>query len=384
MIREFDFSEEFGKIDESMVENAGKEWTGRKSDVLRLYSRKIAGIAILGMLCIGAAGNAKVQGAVKEFTTKIGEIFGFTKDLSSYTEVLERTQTENGISLTVKELLIDDRVLMIAVHTDCEKGGEVPTVWVNEEKTFINGQNYQSYESVNSNRINIDTLELEPDAVLVQTYEDLILSEGKADIHLVLEAGTEASKSRDKFKNTAEFVYDFSVTAEELEKQTVSQKLDLTMPAAGDKRKALTLKELTMNDLYCRIIAAGVNWDDDWLSEYELKLEGTDSFGNPVSLWEGGFLSENELRFITDFFGEGIVTEDDRFPMFIPDKNCEYLDLQLYERKIIWNDAKEIRDENGEYDTRITDPVWEAYSQEENCGWEPVGEPFRIAITAHP
>ena len=32
-------------------------------------------------------------------------------------------------------------------------------------------------------------------------------------------------------------------------------------------------------------------------SEYELKLKGTDSFGNPVSFEGAGFGPENELRF---------------------------------------------------------------------------------------
>ena len=29
--------------------------------------------------------------------------------------------------------------------------------------------------------------------------------------------------------------------------------------------------------------------DDKWLNEYELKLKGTDSFGNPVSFEGAGF-----------------------------------------------------------------------------------------------
>lgn len=88
MKKEFDFSKEFGEIDENLVENAGKEWSRKKYDVFQLYSRKIAGVAILAMVCIAAMSNSRVQAAVREFTTKIGEVLGFAKDLSSYTEII--------------------------------------------------------------------------------------------------------------------------------------------------------------------------------------------------------------------------------------------------------------------------------------------------------
>ncbi len=63
--------------------------------------------------------------------------------------------------------------------------------------------------------------------------------------------------------------------------------------------------------------------DDKWLNEYELKLKGTDSFGNPVSFEGAGFGPENELRFETSVFGdyeEGDVLMRITFQMSLPDK----------------------------------------------------------------
>ena len=80
MKKEFDFAKEFGEIDEKLVDSAGKEWEKKKYYVFQLYSRKIASIAVLVMFCLAAAGNSRVQAAVKDFTTKIGEVLGFTKD----------------------------------------------------------------------------------------------------------------------------------------------------------------------------------------------------------------------------------------------------------------------------------------------------------------
>ena len=71
------------------------------------------------------------------------------------------------------------------------------------------------------------------------------------------------------------------------------------MEVSGGDGCNLILKELAMNDLHSRITALGVTPDDKWLNEYELKLKGTDSFGNPVSFEGAGFGPENELRFET-------------------------------------------------------------------------------------
>ena len=138
-----------------------------------------------------------------------------------------------------------------------------------------------------------------------------------------------------------------------------------------------------MNDLYCRIIAEGVSWDDDWPNQYDIKLKGTDSFGNPVSLEGGRFLSEQEMLFATDLLGDyetGEVIEEDEFQMSVPDKDCEYLDLQLYERKMLWEGTEEVLDEEeGIYGQESGDAL-EMYSEENNYGWEPVGKPFRIIM----
>ncbi len=388
MKREFDFAAAFGEIDEKLVEEAGKEWKRGKGSVFRLYSRKIACAAAAVVLCLAMAWNSSVQAAVKAFTTKIGEAFGFTKDLSSYTELIDQTQTINGISLTLKEVIVDDRVLMVSVRTDFgqdEKGA----LWINQEQTMINGQKHMIYESMESAGSDINVFESERDSVLALVYEEQILPEGEVTVHLVLEAqkmintgDAYVMEPNESFIGDAEFVYDFVVTPEELKAKTVRQELDITVAASGADRKDLTFRELTMNDLYCKITAEGLTWDAPWPNQYELKLKGTDSLGNPVSLDGGRFLNETEMLFVTDFFGDyeaGQVIDDKEFYLSVPDKDCEYLDLQLYERKIIWN-GEETIDEDDEYASQVLTEGAETYAGEENYGWKPVGEPIRIVI----
>ena len=95
-----------------------------------------------------------------------------------------------------------------------------------------------------------------------------------------------------------------------------------------------------------------------------------------------GFISENELRFETSFFGDyegGAVFDEDSFQMSVPDKDCTYLDLQLYQRKILWDSESSEKLDDEYYAQESLDPS-EVYSEEDNYGWETVGDVFRIRI----
>lgn len=382
MKKEFDFAKEFAEIDEKLVEEAGKEWKRPKYYIFQFYSRKIASVAIIVILCLVALSNSSVQASVREFTTKIGEAFGFTKDLSSYAEIVNQTQTVNGISLTLKEVIMDDRVLMVSLHTQADQ--EQLALWINEEKTWINGQKHMTYESVETAGNDVGIFEPSRDTVLVQIYEDQILPEGEVRVHLVLEAG-EINMGLEE--GLAEFVYDFVISAEELKEKTVRQDLHVTIGEPGVNKRNLTIKELRMNDLYCRMTVTGITRDDDWANEYDLKLQGKDSLGNLVTLTGGRFISDNEMLFVTDFFGDyesGGDNGGDTLQMSVPDKECDYLDLQLYERKMILDGGAEIVDEEGVCEVQESGEVQEVYAQKDNYGWEPVGEPFRISVTQKP
>ena len=385
MKKEFHFSEEFGNIDEKLIEAAGKEWTGKTYE-FQLYRRRLAGAAAIVLICIAMAGNAGVQAAVKEFTTKIGKILGITKDLDSYTETINQTQTKNGVSLTLNEVILDDHKLIVSLKEVFGEEKEPHPVWLNEEKTTINGQHYQSYGSLNGSRSDPEALqenEKNPDIIMVEEYEDMTLPEGEVQVHLVLEAGKTDPQPGEEFTPVAEFVYDFVITPEELKAQTVKQELAINI--SGENGEKLILTHLTMNDLYCRIVASEVAQDEEWVNNYELKLRGEDSFGNPVGLDGGGFISENEMRFETSFLGDfesGAAIDEEDFHLSVPDKNCMYLDLQLYARKIVWegSEAFEVDEDGEEYSSQESADAWEVYADEENYGWEPVGEPFRINI----
>ena len=384
MRQKFDFAEEFGKIDETMIAEADEPWTVKKGNIIKLYRSKILQAAAFLLIFGIAAGNSNVQAAVKKFAATISEALGFSKDLSDYTENIKQTQTKDGVSLTVNEVILDDYNLLVSLTADYGKRKDTAYVWIDEEKTQINGKSYQSYGS------SVLGCEMNPELdaqygeennkVLIQEYSNLKLPAEDVPVHLVLGVGEKQIVSENEPERVTEFVYDFNITPERIKAQTVKKELDIEI--ALDAGNPVTLKELMINDLCARISVDGVKWSDPWFLQYQVKLKGEDSFGNPVSFQGLGSPNGDEMRFATSFYGDyesGTIIDEDQFQMSIPDKDCEYLDLQLYKRKMVWDDTSiEGLDEDYVMQESL-DPV-QLYGEDENYGWEPVGGLIRIQI----
>ena len=52
MKKYLDFSQEFGKVDEELIAEAGKPWTIKRGDIFRLYRRKIGQAAAILLVFI--------------------------------------------------------------------------------------------------------------------------------------------------------------------------------------------------------------------------------------------------------------------------------------------------------------------------------------------
>ena len=402
------FLELLGDIEGNYVDSALQPWKQRGEEH-KIYhlGRKVACLALIAMLGFCLAFHDQVYAVIKRFTTMISEGFWIKKDLSAYTEIIGQTQTKNGVALSLNEVILDDYKLLMAFHVDPMEHENDLSVRFDSDRTRINGKrcwvSSGSGGPVGDWGFSLEGSSKAQDFVLEEGYDGLDLPKGETKLHLVIMVDEEKPQSQGETDTLAEFVYDFTITPEELRDQTVKKTLDFSISAEDGRQ--LILKDLTMNDLYCRIIASGSLCEDEWENDYELKLKGEDSFGNPVSLFGGTYISEHELLFETDLWGDyeaGMSVAEDEFQSSAPDKNCAYMDLQLFKRKIIWqeestedlDDGYAVREAiggiPGENDTLAEDgyaELWsdiedlsEIYSEENNYGWEPVGEKFRVMI----
>lgn len=369
MKKEFDFSEQFGNISDQMIEEAGKEWHPKKYPVLQFYGRKIACVLLVFILGMAAFRSPIVQATVEKITSEIGRIMGFQKDLLSYTsDIQEQSQTKNGITVTLKEAIADERILMVEMDIEIPDG--ILASWINSEKTTFDGKVFHPIEETYS-------VDKSGEFIYVERYSEDILSNEMAKVHLVVEVGKdpETGVGLDDTGSMEEFAFDFTVDAKALEAKTRTQELDIEIPMPRFPSGKMRLQELTMNDLYTVINVPLADEDRDMeFGDYEYKLTGKDSFGNPVYMGLLARWDSDDLEFRSNFVGGCEAGESIPDGMSLPDKDCSYLDLQLYERKIEYEQADGQEDDEVAWGERIIP------SAEENYGWKEVGEPFRIQI----
>ena len=96
--------------------------------------------------------NPKVQAAIKNLALSIGETLGLQKEIESYTEDLNISQTDQGITANIKEVVLDEGVLLFRVHAEIDapeekqQGNSVSIssfkntgIAIDMDKTTING-----------------------------------------------------------------------------------------------------------------------------------------------------------------------------------------------------------------------------------------------------
>ena len=75
--------------------------------------------------------NPHIQASIKNITLSIGETLGFPKSIESYTEVLNTSKEDKGITVTLKEVVLDNGVLLTKVHAGKKKSsGQKGTMMV--------------------------------------------------------------------------------------------------------------------------------------------------------------------------------------------------------------------------------------------------------------
>lgn len=347
--KKFDFSKEFGNIDPKYIEEAEREWSDKKENWRPKWWSKAAAACVIVTLGSVIFSNPHIQAAIKNITLSIGETLGFPKSIESYTEVLNTSKEDTGITVTLKEVVLDNGVLLTKVHAEKKSSGQkvtddVQDAWtfantqldIDYQKTTINGQKIEEYESghylpySDEDLLNIGLDENVYDAVLESRFSlDGDLGENP-EVHLVLGAYQNENLGEDYF---AEFEFDFSIPHEELMKQTVHKKLEDV--SVKTEEGTVKLTDFSMNKLQS-IIKAEIpeELEEKLYNGNEMMLMGTDSKGNQVQyeLRSNSADGKSQWSFKTSFWGMYQLDSDGPV-LLLPDIDSDYLELQLYTRE---------------------------------------------------
>ena len=111
-MKKFDFSKGFGNIDPKYISEAEGEWKEKKNVWMASFWSKLAAACVILALISTVLSNPKVQAAIKEVVLSIGETLGLQRGIDSYTEVLNTSKTDHGITANLKEVVFDEGVLL--------------------------------------------------------------------------------------------------------------------------------------------------------------------------------------------------------------------------------------------------------------------------------
>ena len=396
-MKRFDFSKEFGNIDPKYISEAEGEWKDKKRDWAPSFWSKLAAACVILALISTVLSNPKVQAAIKNLALSIGETLGFQKEIESYTEVLNLSQTDRGITTNLKEVVLDEGVLLFRVHAkidnseknEQEKSAGISSfkntgITLDTDKTTINGQKLDEYTSGEYSPYSVDDL-LDADAGRDEKEYDRVqeyrfhaptdLGENP-EIHFVLKA---FDCDDWQMNALAEFTFDFNISHEKILKQTTNKELENI--SVETEEGTVTLKDIFLNKLQSSISA---EVPEKLFQKYDVELCGTDSKGNKVR-YELKDDAETEAisrvwKFTTDFWRTYGSAGDDERPE-IPDSDSEYLELQLYLKSddMIESSVTKVYDLDDDTYAEEEGKVYDVADDSE-CEWKAVGEKIRIDI----
>lgn len=389
-MKRFDFSKEFGNIDGKYIREAEGKWSEKKSTRVSSFWSKLAAACVILTLLVTVFSNDKVQAALKKITLSIGETLGFQREIESYTEILNTSRTDQNLAATLKEVILDEGVLLAEVHLEQVNSGKNQKeesqnsqnfyaigMEIDSEKTTVNGQKLDTYGSgtylpyLAEDLLSENIEEKQYDCVLESRFSPSLNLNENPEIHLVLSA---IKTDELELKTVAEFSFDFRISREEIIKQTLHKK-PANVSIRAEEGKVI-LKEITVNKLQS-IISAEIS--NNFFQNYDVELRGTDSKGNPLSYeWRADGADDCHGSFQTSFWGIYEKDQDgnvkDQY-LGVPAMDCEYLDLQLYVRKHD-DEGERIEEDDGEY------IIEEEFSSEieEELQWNAVGEKIRVSL----
>lgn len=342
---QYSFLELFGNIDDEYIYQALQPWKGQtRKYIVYHMGRKVACLAIIVILGFCLAFHDQVYAAISRFTTMIAEILQVSNDLTPYTDIINTTQEKNGISITLNEVILTENSLLVSVNLDDKE--EYDGVGVSAgENIKINGSEYGCDSSVIYQKQNLE--ENDNQYVVEWIYGDGVPLEKKANIEIEIVVHKQIEDIEGET-----FIFAFSASKEELQKNTVHLKMNQRIRLDG---KEAVIREFSINN-----VTSSLKLECDKLSleKNQYYFEITDMQGNKF------------LYSLVKKEGEMFTFQNDGD---IPASDSKWLDGQIY--------ALPYNEENG--DTMgfglMEGEVSEIF-RVDSTEMQPVGQKFRIIL----
>lgn len=228
--------------------------------------------AVLSLTLLGSFFPNQVYAAVKLASYHISSFLGIEKNIDDYITVLNQSQTYEGMTVTLHEVILDDNDLIVSMSLNYDNHESTSFDLLCADPTvFLNGQMPFGY-SGGIHQVSDGSFEC------VGTYHfENISSQEDFDIEILLK-DIIIQKENTTASVKGNWNYHFTANGSALASNTTSYFLNqnFTLP---DGRK-LTFEKLSINDVNQKI-SCTFEQGSCGLG-YDIKLKGEDSLGNPV------------------------------------------------------------------------------------------------------
>ena len=376
MEKGFKTLELIGDLDDKYIYEASRPWKKqhRFFHIQRSWKTVAAGVILLIMVGGTLRYQEEVKAALQRVTSWIGQALGIENgDTDFYTNVVGKSISRDGITITLNEIVMDSKNLWIA-YSDSEDSDADMKDAVEDKLLYtevcINGQEIQ--QGLGQRTVN--AFSENPITVEDFTIGEEVNTEGTVNIEFkvwpIAMADAETWENIQKIQaDTEPYAFKLTTSKEELEKNTVDINLDQNIKFDSN---ILNLTEFRWNPFESTIYGTyhGTVYID---SDYY--LIGTDDQGNKICYQETGRNGEETV------FQQTIDPEFTGYKEISPE--AKSITLQLYEVK---NDtAHQVFEEKTDKDS--SDDVYEefagyVYDDGENPtdAGVPIGDRFTLQI----
>ena len=327
----------------------------KKEDIQKIKKHKnkflrpiftISTAACLTLFALGFLPQTRkvVYAKVEEISFELSKLLGLNKDISSYTDIVNKSITKDGVTINIKEIMVDEETLTVEykIVSDKELTEEQDLVFdmnilVNNEELPISSGGIitpvDTHTEIGVNTIYIPNLE----------------TSNKLNVEFIFSKWIAKNKTEEFGR------INFTTTKKDLSHLTKNIEINksFTLP----DNTVVTLKKFTDSGVSNRIYITATR--DLWeLPSYDLTLTGKDNLGNDLDFRLNFFHDNKGFLSLYGYSGE---TDSELF---------EVEDFNLY------SDSNGLIDEN----TSSITLQLHAFSTEDYSKDLPIGEPFTINL----
>lgn len=271
--------EPVSELDKKRMKKVLRQHTGKRSH------KKAAGVAcaavLLAVLAVPVVGGDMVYAAGEGIAWHISSFLGLERDLQEYATVVGTSQTDNGYTLRLNEVVLDQGSLVVSTSTYKEDG----TVFTEDEfinmgapagEIFINGRPIFGGSGGGAG------LEEDGSIGAVISYDlDNIDTSDELDIKLVYrDIGPIGDRGLFHSATSGKWEFHFTADGAALAADTITIALNQQFTLPNDIK--VTLMDYTSNAMGQRVYFTTVGGTATDRSDYHLRLQGVDDQGQEI------------------------------------------------------------------------------------------------------